>query len=38
MANKIVQQVGEFFSDKEQWDSFLEICQNKEHIRNSVVF
>ena len=34
MTNQIAQQVDNFFSDKEQWDSFLEICQNKDQIRN----
>lgn len=33
MSNQVAQQVEEIFSDKEQWDSFLEICKNKDNIK-----
>jgi hypothetical protein len=35
MSNEIVQQVEELFSDKEQWESFLELWKQKNAIRDT---
>ena len=34
MANYVTEQVEEVFKEKQEWDSFLILCQNKDAIRN----
>ena len=35
MSNEIIKQAEEFFKDKEQWYSFLDLVENKNRIRDS---